>query len=257
MLGCEKIYIKEICSVVYVKPPSHNNRSYYGPKLRTYELVYKIDGENITIFDEKTVHNKPGSVEFLPKKTNVEYYVDRISHGDCIDIHFDTDYPLPQEVLVGDFSSDTNLKKLFIKIHNTWVSKKDGYYYECMELFYQILSRIEKSPTDYIPQDKYDKIKKGIDYLLEHCYDEDLSYSVPSQLCGISYSYFKRLFIMRFKMPPKEYITKLRMERACELLATKRYSVTEISEMLGYSSVYYFSRIFKETYGSSPSKYNS
>ncbi len=255
MFGNGKIYIKEIQSVVYVKPPNHNNRAYYGPDLFTYELIYKIDGENITSFDGKTIHIIPGSVEFLPKKTNVEYYVDRISHGDCIDIHFDTDCPLPQEAITANFSKNPNLKKLFIKMYNTWISKKDGYYYECMGLFYEILSQIEKSSTDYIPQEKYDKIKKGIDYLHEHCFDEDLSYSVPSQLCGISYSYFKRLFIMRFKMPPKEYITKLRMERACELLITKRYSVTEISEMLGYSNIYYFSRIFKETYGCSPTHY--
>ncbi|MDY5627667.1 MAG: AraC family transcriptional regulator [Clostridia bacterium] len=47
------------------------------------------------------------------------------------------------------------------------------------------------------------------------------------------------------------------MNYACELLITRRYSVTSISEMIGYKNVYYFSKVFKKTFGITPTEYQN
>ena len=51
------------------------------------------------------------------------------------------------------------------------------------------------------------------------------------------------------------YVTSLRMEYAQKLLAEQKLSVAEICEAVGYSSVSYFIRIFKEATGMTPGKY--
>ena len=79
--------------------------------------------------------------------------------------------------------------------------------------------------------------------------------NILSDLCGISYSYFKRLFIMKFGISPIKYITKKKIMYACDLLLSNKYSVSEIAEMTGYETVYYFSRVFKEHIGMSPTEY--
>lgn len=53
---------------------------------------------------------------------------------------------------------------------------------------------------------------------------------------------------------PSELIKTIRLRHASELLQTRKYSVTEISEMCGFGSVGYFSTVFKTFFGKSPSE---
>lgn len=53
----------------------------------------------------------------------------------------------------------------------------------------------------------------------------------------------------------KEYITRLRLEKAKNLIETTRLSIVEISEMTGFASQSYFSTAFKAYTGMSPSQY--
>jgi len=53
---------------------------------------------------------------------------------------------------------------------------------------------------------------------------------------------------------PVDYIKSIRLEYAVELLKTKHYTITEISEMCGFSSVGYFSTVFKKRFNITPSE---
>lgn len=50
-----------------------------------------------------------------------------------------------------------------------------------------------------------------------------------------------------------EFIRSIRLNHAMSLLGSGRYNVTEVSEMCGFSSSAYFSRVFKESFGKNPS----
>ena len=52
-----------------------------------------------------------------------------------------------------------------------------------------------------------------------------------------------------------EYINEFRIAKAKELMQDARYNLTEISELVGFSSLRYFSRVFKSVTGESPSVY--
>ncbi len=51
-----------------------------------------------------------------------------------------------------------------------------------------------------------------------------------------------------------EFIRSIRLNHAMTLLTSGKYNVTEVSEMCGFSSSAYFSRVFKENFGISPSE---
>lgn len=53
-------------------------------------------------------------------------------------------------------------------------------------------------------------------------------------------------------LSPVELIRTIRLKHACELLKTKKHSVTEVSELCGFSSATYFSTVFKKHFGKSP-----
>lgn len=53
---------------------------------------------------------------------------------------------------------------------------------------------------------------------------------------------------------PTEFIRNVRLNQALELLQTGKYTVTEVSELCGFSSAGYFSTVFRKYFGKSPSE---
>lgn len=63
------------------------------------------------------------------------------------------------------------------------------------------------------------------------------------------------LFKRTFGLPPMRYVLHRRLALAKKLLSQNDYTISEISEMVGFGSIYYFSKIFKEREGLSPMSY--
>lgn len=77
---------------------------------------------------------------------------------------------------------------------------------------------------------------------------------VASQI-GRSSSYLMRRFKAELGMSVGAYITRCKLEEACELLTYGDRSLAEISAYLGYSSQSYFQNVFKKQYGVTPMQY--
>ncbi|MEE1186798.1 MAG: helix-turn-helix transcriptional regulator [Acutalibacteraceae bacterium] len=250
----ENVHISKIQSVIFVEPLSDNiKRGVFGNNLYFYELVFKISGESIISFNNKKIHLTPNSVMILPKSNNVEYYVDYIKQGECIDVFFDTENLLPKEAYKIDTSNNIKLNNLFVKIHKIWTSRQQGYYNKCMSLLYEIFSEIEK--TKYTPSSKVKRLKLGIEYLNTNALSQDIDYLKPAKLCNVCPTYFRRAFKEIYGISPFEYVKKIRIDYAKELLLLNQYSVSDISNLCGYSDVYQFSKQFKNTVGVSPKNY--
>ena len=69
--------------------------------------------------------------------------------------------------------------------------------------------------------------------------------------------YLERTHIFKHQMnrAPLEYIIDYRMEQAKRLFMTKKYNISEVSYMVGYDDMHYFSRLFKQKVGCSPTDF--
>ena len=63
------------------------------------------------------------------------------------------------------------------------------------------------------------------------------------------------LFKNSVDQSPKKYINDKKLERSCQMLLENRYTISEISLRLGYSSIHYFSKSFNMKYHMSPSEF--
>jgi len=83
--------------------------------------------------------------------------------------------------------------------------------------------------------------------------------SVPSlaRLAGMSTSHFAALFKASAGTGVVEYVKRLRIARARELLVTTDATVAEIAAAVGYSEAFYFSRQFRSVNGVSPTAYRA
>lgn len=97
-------------------------------------------------------------------------------------------------------------------------------------------------------------IQKARDYIDAH-YMEELGLKDVSEAVAISPQYFSKIFKADLGVNFIDYLTKVRMEKAKELLKLDSLSVKEISFEIGYNDPNYFSRLFKKVVGVSPTEY--
>lgn len=95
---------------------------------------------------------------------------------------------------------------------------------------------------------------RSIRQYIEQSYDRNLSLEHLSSLFSISKYHLIRRFQALYDCSPIAYANLIRVEKAKSLLEDTSLSVTQISEQLGFSSIYTFSRFFKMQTGISPTE---
>ena len=229
----------------------------YGRFLKFYQLIYVIKGEAEIVFNDTAFTNKPGTIVLLPAGPCSGYHARIISDEDCIAVFFQADFPLEPSLFTKSFAKNAKLPALFEKLYQIWLRKEQGYYNQCMSLFYAVLAEMELAASRYIPCSKEDKLSNALTYIHAHYADTSFPYDQLHRLCGISYTYFKKLFKERFSVTPTVYVRSLKIQRACELLSTGKFSIAEVAGACGFWDVPYFSKVFKAETGVPPSKYTS
>ena len=84
---------------------------------------------------------------------------------------------------------------------------------------------------------------------------EKITVAELARLSHLSVSRFHRVFKGATGRSPTDFIIDRRVQTARRLLATTSLSLAEIADATGFASVYYFSRMFRQFAGSSPSAY--
>ncbi|WP_147417761.1 helix-turn-helix transcriptional regulator [Serratia inhibens] len=91
--------------------------------------------------------------------------------------------------------------------------------------------------------------------IIERNIENDLSMDKLSELSGYSKWHFQRLFQKYVEMNVGSYIRYRRLSKAAILLKQYKYTVSELAEMVGFSSHQSFARSFQQFFGESPHKF--
>lgn len=102
----------------------------------------------------------------------------------------------------------------------------------------------------------YERLTPVID-LFRHQQSVDLQLEQAAELCHLSPSYFSRLFKSIFRCNFSEYAVRHKLYSAARLLGQSRFSVTDISFELNFSSPSHFIALFKKQFGMTPKKYQT
>ena len=111
---------------------------------------------------------------------------------------------------------------------------------------------------DRIEEEKRKSYDAGIhaasEYILRN-YDKNIKLADVAEYIGMSESYFSRYFKRVMGEGFSEYLNRVRIEKAKELLRERRITVAETAERVGYANANYFTQIFKSYTGLSPKAY--
>jgi AraC-like DNA-binding protein len=116
-----------------------------------------------------------------------------------------------------------------------------------LSLLYDLFSLLskEKAPKEL------GHAEKGAAFMQAH-FSEGIRVSDVAKYLHMNSNYFSKLFKSKTGMSPADYLHSLRNERALQLLVHTDMSIAEISEAIGFSDPFYFSRWFKKINRCSP-----
>ena len=228
--------------------PVHKNRPAHGIAFNyTGEKTYAFsNGQNLTV--------KPNDFIYLPK--GASYVVTTHVPGETYCISFLLSTNEQYSPFVFHINNENEVLQSYQKAEQAWRRKKYGYQYFCKAELFNILYIIQKNYFQpYSPNSKKQLLKPAITYIHNNYTNYELSIKKLSELCNMSYEYFRKLFHIYYNCSPIKYINTLKINHAKELLSSGLYSVKEVAEQSGFFEISYFTRFFKKNVGVSPIQY--
>lgn len=109
-------------------------------------------------------------------------------------------------------------------------------------------------PDKIIFEPDLEIVKSAEDIFYEY-YNKQINLSSISKELGISTNHLIRIFKVHKGVTPKQYITKIRVHKAKELLNEKDIDIINIAYTTGFRSLSNFYKCFKEQTGYTPNEY--
>lgn len=250
-------------------PPTGHPKGYHfnwskGRILQEYQINYITEGEGILETSSEKLQIRPGMIivlrpniwhRYKPVKSKgwKEHYIG--FHGDFSSRIIENNILLTKSPVIH-IGFHENILVNFLEVINLVKTERPGYQQISAGLIIQIMGQIVSliknksfwdSPIENIIQKSCLMIRDNMHQTLKI---KDLATDL-----GINYSLFRKAFKKYTGLSPNQYHLALRIKQASYQLTNTNFSIKEISFNLGFCSVFYFSKLYKEKTGMSPSAY--
>lgn len=148
-----------------------------------------------------------------------------------------------------------SVMRLLHELEHAWIAKPPGSAFQIRGLLSQLLGLFiyhSSCPKQAVP---HADTMQAIVEQLQGDFTRRYSVQELARMAELSPSRFNVLFKSYTGDSAIQYQNRLRLERAKDLLLSGACNVTEAAQELGFSDVYYFSRLFKKVVGVPPSHY--
>ena len=163
-------------------------------------------------------------------------------------------------VVFKSASEHTKELKMYLDgIFTEYIDKKPSYELYIKSNVLNIIAFLSRYDylTDssiFFVEKNIEKVMPALKYIDEH-YDEQITLEELSTVLNLNPSYFCRLFKKATNSTFVEYLNFVRICKSEKKLSSSKESFAEISLNLGFSSVSYFNKVFKNIKGCTPTEY--
>ncbi|WP_156307774.1 AraC family transcriptional regulator [Sphingobacterium endophyticum] len=229
-------------------------------------LIHCVAGKGVLLIDEEVINLEANQYVVIPANTSHLYHADALNPWTIYWMHFSGS----QSNLIVDELMKRVLSSQNVVSFNGVLSENfnrfcklllKGYSREILDYISLNLSHFFSGylyPNLFEGKEKNDEdvIEKSINYLKSQLHNKIVLADIANYV-NLSISHFSKLFKNRTGYTPIEYLNHLKIQRACYLLQFTDRRISDISFELGVEDQYYFSRLFKDHMGISPSLYRS
>ena len=251
-----EFYIKNLANVL--KGQRNDAGKVFHVKNRQFDVfTYVLSGSCSYRID--------GGGEFSVNKGDIMF----LSRNESYSIHIHEDYQFIfcDFVFCGEKMGKSNVytpknkeyaENVFTKLLYSHSNHSKTSFCECMALVYEIYAMItEAANRDYVARFARNKVSEIKLYIDSDYKNPALCVNGLAQMAGISEVYLRKIFKMQYGISPSQYITNVRINKAKEFMKYPLLSLEECALQSGFSSLQYFSRVFKKTMGTTPFKYRN
>ncbi len=217
----------------------------------SYGISFALSGQLIYHHNGKKFVSSKNRVVFLPK--GASYTIECTKKGVFTLIDFECDKPSAfSEFISLNISPDAAYLHDHKEMEKLFLFKNTDFHAHSLSIFYSILSRVINGSSKL---GLYPVLRTAVDFMQNNIGMPDISNKLLSEKAGISEVYFRKLFKECYGISPGQYLLKIKIDKAKQMLKTGTLTVTEISSKCGYSNVYHFCEIFKKKTGMTPTEY--
>ncbi|MBC6315073.1 helix-turn-helix transcriptional regulator [Listeria grandensis] len=159
---------------------------------------------------------------------------------------------LPAVSVLQDYYA---VSEAFENVVIRWHEKLPGYEFVVKTLFQQLLividQNLRKQHKNYATSLKVEKV---IDYMRQHIHG-NITLNELAELVQLSPTYLSRIFKETTGYPVIVFFNKIKIDLAKELMMDGTKKVKDVARLLGFTDEFYFSRLFKQHEGISPTEY--
>lgn len=236
----------------------------YGPKIRSYNLIhFVLYGKGELHINEHIFQLSAGDAFLIPAG-KVSYYEASKDDPWCYAwisfLGINSQMYLYQLITSTDdiyVIHGLNTRKYKERIFEI-IALQDSStssYFQANSVLFQIMAMLFDD-TDF--QEKRwgkNSVVDEVKYYLDINYAEKLKLQEVAKTFGVHPNYLTRIFHDKFNVSPKQYLTDLKIKKACRLLTTTELSVSVIANSLGFDDQLAFSKTFKKEMHISPSEF--
>ena len=258
-------YSKNLDAMIYTCgyetcAPGHS----YGPAVRSgYLIHYIISGKGIYKTDGHIFRLREGDA-FLIRPDSLIYYEADQNHpwtytwmgfqGLKMKEYFSRTSLLDTPVF--HYEKDDRVRLCHDKMFEAYHLKTNRDLMMNSILYEYLYLLASKFPRNAVsPREKHISYVEDALRYIENNFDHNISIRDLADYLHIERSYLYRLFKNFTGVSLQEYLLDYRMRRACSLLTETNLSVGDISRSVGYGDALYFSRIFRQKKGMTPTQF--
>ena len=162
----------------------------------------------------------------------------------------------------------SRLRSIAERMKDIFLSSMNDRELRCCMLLMEFMLILDEYREEFVPEIRRgdsasysDSVMRRMimvtDYIKNNLTADDLSQGAMAEMAGISKDYFSRIFRSVTGFNYSKWLNMIRMEKAAELLADKKLSLTEIAMYSGFQSISSFNRVFHAEKGISPGEYRA
>ena len=228
---------------------------------KDFHLLYLYSGELNMKYGKKSTVLKCGEIIILPPDTPFSYSNTKKTKTEFMWINF-----------TGS-KAESLIRSVNLPINKPYTVTLPQYIFEGFETFFtefrfrprlhevaiayklvHLMVLFSRSEQGRVRSKKSGPLTDTLIYIGEN-YTQDIATEDLAAMEHLSCAHFRRLFKKKTGMTPTQYITSLRLKYAEQMLLETELSIKEIAKNVGFSDQLYFSKVFSNHFGMSPTEF--